>query len=308
MTVDAAPLGTRRRVARDVRAGQHGPVAWMAVPALAVFVLFAVLPLLGVLALSFTRWDGLGPINPAGTANWRSVLSDPDLLHSLWVTFEVMLYSWLVQTPISLLLGVFMAGRHRYRAVLAVFYFVPLLLSAAAIAVTYKALLDPNFGLGPGLGSDLLTQNWLGDPVLAMGVVIFIVSWQFIPFHALIYQGAVRQIPQSLFEAASLDGAGRLRTFFSITLPQLKYTIITSSTLMVVGSLTFFDLIFVLTAGGPGDATRVLALDMYRRGFGANQMGPASVIAVILVLVGLAIALGLRKLGGDTDESQLEGI
>ena len=101
-----------------------------------------------------------------------------------------------------------------------------------------------------------------------------------------------------MYEAAQIDGAGRIRQFFSITLPQLKYTIITSSTLMVVGSLTFFDLIFVLTAGGPGDATRVLALDMYKRGFQANLMGPASAIAVILVLVGLALALLLRRLGG----------
>ena len=184
---------------------------------------------------------------------------------------------------------------------------MPLLLSSAAIAITYKALLDPNFGLGPGLGSSLLTQDWLGRPHLALAVVIFVVSWQFIPFHSLIYQGAVRQIPTSMYEAAALDGAGRLRTFFSITLPQLKYTIITSSTLMVVGSLTFFDLIFVLTAGGPGDATRVLALDMYRLGFQANQMGPASVIAVILVLVGLGLALLLRRLGGSTTSSQLEG-
>ncbi len=308
MTAEAAPLPSRRSVSRGARAGQHGPVAWMALPALAVFLIFAVIPLGGVLALSFTQWDGLGAIHPNGIANWRSVLKDPALPHSLWVTFEVMFYSWLVQTPISILLGVFMAGRQRYRAVLAVFYFIPLLLSAAAIAVTFKALLDPNFGLGPGLHSDLLTRNWLGQPALAMGVIIFIVSWQFIPFHSLIYQGAVRQIPRSLYEAASLDGAGRTRTFTSITLPQLKYTVITSSTLMVVGSLTFFDLIFVLTGGGPGDATRVLALDMYRRGFGANQMGPASVIAVILVLVGLAIALGLRRLGGRADESQLEGI
>ncbi len=308
MTTQTAPSAPRRSRSRGAGVGQHGPVAWMILPALIVFLVFAVFPLLGVLALSFTKWDGLGAIHPTGFDNWISVLRDPDLLHSLWVTFEVAFYSWLVQTPISILLGVFMAGRHRYRAVLAVFFFVPLLLSAAAIAVTYKALLDPNFGLGPGLHSDLLTQNWLGDPVLAMGVIIFIVSWQFIPFHSLIYQGAVRQIPLSLYEAASLDGAGRVRTFFSITLPQLKHTIITSSTLMVVGSLTFFDLIYVLTGGGPGDATRVLALDMYRRGFGANQMGPASVIAVILVLVGLVIALGLRRLGGNADESQLEGI
>ena len=123
-------------------------------------------------------------------------------------------------------------------------------------------------------------------------------SWQFIPFHSLIYQGAVRQIPRSMYEAAEIDGAGRVRQFWSITLPQLKYTIVASSTLMVVGSLTFFDLIFVLTAGGPGDATRTLALDMYKTGFQANLMGPASAIAVILVLVGLALALLLRRIGG----------
>ena len=109
------------------------------------------------------------------------------------------------------------------------------------------------------------------------------------------------------FEAALIDGAGRVRQFLNITLPQLKYTVITSSTLMVVGSLTFFDLIFVLTAGGPGDATRNLALEMYITGFQANLMGPASAIAVILVLLGLAVALLLRRLGGSTTASQLEG-
>jgi raffinose/stachyose/melibiose transport system permease protein len=117
----------------------------------------------------------------------------------------------------------------------------------------------------------------------------------------------VRQIPDSMYEAAQIDGAGRVRTFFSITLPQLKYTIITSSTLMVVGSLTFFDLIYVLTGGGPGNATNALALQMYRLGFQANLMGPASAIAVILVLVGLGLSLLLRRLGGRSDESQLEG-
>jgi len=172
----------------------------------------------------------------------------------------------------------------------------------------FKSLLDPNFGLGAGLGVDLLVQDWLGRPHLALATVVFVVSWQFIPFHTLIYQGGVRQIPAALYEAAQIDGAGRLRQFFSITLPQLKFTIITSSTLIVVGSLTFFDLIFVLTAGGPGDATRVLALDMYKRGFMGNQMGPASAIAVILVLLGLLLAVLLRRLGGrDASESQMEG-
>lgn len=279
----------------------------MALPALAMFLLFGVVPLVGVLVLSFAQWDGLGAIHTAGLSNWRSVLSDPGLPHAVLVTFEVMILSWAVQTPMSLLLGVFLAGRQRYRALLAVLYFIPLLLSSAAIAITYKALLDPNFGLGAGLHLGFLTQDWLGKGNLALGVVIFVVSWQFIPFHSLIYQGGVRQIPTSMYEAASIDGAGRVRQFFSITVPQLKYTIITSSTLMIVGSLTFFDLIFVLTAGGPGDATRVLALDMYKRGFQANLMGPASVIAVMLVLLGLVLALLLRRLGGSTTASQQEG-
>ncbi|MEV8374786.1 sugar ABC transporter permease [Kribbella sp. NPDC056861] len=302
----AAPTVVRARRTPS-HAGRSGSVAWMALPALAIFTVFGVVPLVGVLLLSFVQWDGLGALHPAGFANWRTVLSDPGLPHSLFVTFEIMILSWAAQTPISLLLGVFLAGRQRYRALLAVLYFVPLLLSSAAIAITYKALLDPNFGLGAGLHLEFLTQDWLGRDHLALGVVIFVVSWQFIPFHSLIYQGGVRQIPTTMYEAASIDGAGRIRQFFSITVPQLKYTIITSSTLMVVGSLTFFDLIFVLTAGGPGDATRVLALDMYKRGFQANLMGPASVIAVLLVLIGLALALLLRRLGGSTTASQQEG-
>ena len=279
----------------------------MALPALLMFFAFGVIPLIGVLALSFTTWDGIGPIHPSGLTSWKATLTDPGLPHALWVTFEIMILSWLVQTPLSILIGVFIAAQKRYRAVLAVLYFIPLLLSSAAISITYKALLDPNFGLGTGLGLDVLNQDWLGDSTLAMGVLIFVVSWQYIPFHSLIYQGAVRQIPTSMYEAAQIDGAGRIRQFFSITLPQLKYTIITSSTLMVVGSLTFFDLIFVLTGGGPGDATRALALRMYQMGFQANLMGPASAIAVILVLVGLLLAQLLRRLGGRGDESQLEG-
>ena len=282
-------------------------LTWMALPAFLVFLAFGVIPLLGVLALSFTTWDGIGPIVPSGLTSWKYTLTDAGLPHALWVTFEIMVLTWVVQTPMSILIGTFLAGHQRYREVIAVLYFIPLLLSSAAIAITFKALLDPNFGLGAGLHLPILSQDWLGEPRLAMATLIFVVSWQFIPFHALIYQGAVRQIPTSMYEAALIDGAGRVRQFFSITLPQLKYTIITSSTLMLVGAITFFDLIFVLTAGGPGDATRNLALEMYITGFQGNLMGPASAIAVILVLLGLAVALLLRRLGGSSTESQLEG-
>ncbi|WP_369055511.1 carbohydrate ABC transporter permease [Kineococcus terrestris] len=290
------------------KTGGTGTLWWLVLPALAFFTFFGIVPLVGVFALSFTDWDGIGPVEFAGLSSWTAVLRDPELPNALLVTFLIMALSWLFQTPISLLIGVFTAGYQRYRAFLAVLYFIPLLLSSAAIAIVYKALLDPNFGIGASLGLGILDQDWLGRRWLALGVVIFVVSWQFVPFHSLIYQGGVRQIPASMYEAAQLDGAGRVKQFFHITVPQLKYTIITSSTLMVVGSLTFFDLIFVLTQGGPGNATRALALDMYLRGFRASLMGQASAIAVILVLVGLALALLLRRLGGkDANSSQLEG-
>jgi len=295
-------------VATDQRVGRREvPLAVLPLPALAIFVLFAIVPLFGVLFLSFTRWDGIGAILPNGLGSWRTVLADPMTWHALWLTLLTMVFTWLIQTPLSLLLGTFIAGQQRYRGVLAVFYFLPLLLSSAAIAIAFKALLDPNFGLGAGLHLSFLNQDWLGVD-LAFPVVLAVIAWQFIPFHTLLYQGGVRQIPDALYEAAEIDGAGRVQQFFHITIPQLKYTIITSSTLMLVGSLTYFDLVFVMTEGGPGNATRILALDMYIRGFKANQMGAASVIAVFLVILGLGLALGIQRLGGrDKTASQLEG-
>lgn len=279
----------------------------MAVPALVFFGVFAFVPLIGVVVLSFISWDGIGSMSLAGLDNWKAVLSDPGTYNALWLSLQVMVLSWLVQTPISLLLGTLIATRGKYRALLGVLYFLPMLLSSAAIAIAFKALLDPNFGMSLAFGIDAFAQDWLGDRSLALYVVIFVIAWQFVPFHTLLYQAGVRQIPVSLYEAAEIDGAGRVRQFFHITLPQLRYTIITSSTLMLVGSLTYFDLVFVLTEGGPGDATRILPLDMYLEGFRANHMGAASVLAVLLVGFGLALALALSRFSSFRRGSELEG-
>ena len=291
---------------RGVR--EAGPSWWLAAPALIFFLAFAVVPLIGVVFLSFTSWNGLGEIKLEGLSSWTTVLTDPVTGNALVVTAKVMFFSFVVQAPVSLLLGVFTAGGQKYRAALAVLYFLPLLLSSAAVAIAFKALLDPNFGLGPGFNLPVLAQDWLGNSDLVLFVVVFVIAWQFVPFHTLIYQGGVRQIPTSLYEAAEIDGAGRFRQFWNITLPQLKYTIITSSTLMVVGSLAYFDLIFVLTGGGPGYSTRLLPLHMYLTGFKANDMGAASALGVMLIVIGLVLALVLQRLGGkNRNASQLEG-
>lgn len=299
----AAAGGAARRKPR-----RTGVSTWFAAPALALFGLFALVPLAGVVVLSFMSWDGLGTPAWTGLDNWQKAIADDVTRDAFVLTIKVTVFSWLIQAPASLLLGVFMAGRQRYRAVLSVLFFLPLLFSAAAVGIAFKSLLDPNFGIGQALGVDWLAKDWLGDPQLALAVVLFVIAWCFVPFHSLLYQAGVRQIPGSLYEAARLDGAGTVQQFFHITLPQLKYTIITSSTLMIVGSLTYFDLIFVLTGGGPGNATRILPLDMYLLGFRSYDMGRASVVAVVLVTVGLGVSIALNRLSGAHKmDSQMEG-
>lgn len=120
----------------------------MAAPALLLFGLFGLVPLVGVVVLGLTRWDGLGSIGWAGFANWSAVLADGATWQALGLTVKVMAVSWLVQTPIALALGVFQAPRGRLRALFAVLFFLPLLLSAVAIGLTWQALLDPSFGIG----------------------------------------------------------------------------------------------------------------------------------------------------------------
>lgn len=278
---------------------RQGPSFLMALPAVLFFGFFALIPLGGVLVISFMEWNVLSSPSWVGLDNWDTVLNDrPFTWRALSLTVVFVVGSYIFQAPVALLLGVFMAGAQRYRALLSVLYFLPLLFSSVAVGLTFQSLFSPYYGISAALPFDWLPNDWLANSDLVMYVMIFVVGWCFVPFHALLYQAGVRQIPTDMYEAATIDGAGRVRTFFSITLPQLRYTIITSSTLMLVGSLTYFDLIFVLTGGQPQDSVRILPLDMYITGFGANNLGYASVIAVILVAIGLAMSLGLNKISG----------
>ncbi|MEB8338225.1 carbohydrate ABC transporter permease [Streptomyces endophyticus] len=279
-------------------------------PALAVFGVFALLPLIGVAALSFTSWNGLG--NPAfnGLDNWQQLFANPATWSSLKVTLILTALGWLLQTPLALLLGVWAAGTQRLRAVFSALYFLPLLLSGAAVALVWKALLDPTFGLSGQLGSWFGSDgDFLSSPSGALACVLAVGAWQFVPFHMLMYQAAARNVPAQLYEAATLDGAGRVRQFFAITLPQLRNTVVTSSTLMVVGSMTTFETILILTNGGPGTATQILPFRMYQQAFMSFEMGPAAALATVLVLFGTGLSLLIVRFSGFTKmNSTLEGI
>ncbi|MGW2401046.1 carbohydrate ABC transporter permease [Kitasatospora sp. NPDC001664] len=282
--------------------------AWAA-PAALFFTLFALVPLLLVAVLSFTSWNGINEPTFNGLDNWTALVHDPVMIQSIWTTLLLTALGVAAQTPVSILLGVWAAGHQRNRAVLSAIYFVPLLLSATAVSVVWRAVLDPNFGVPSQLTWLFGDGNLLGTRSGAIGVLTFVGVWQFTPLHSLIYQGGARAIPQVLYQAAAIDGAGRVRQFLHVTLPQLRNTVITSTVLMVVGGLTTFDTVLILTQGGPGTDTTVSAYYMYQKAFKGFDFGAGSAIALVLVVVATLISLAVvRFTGYDEMRSTAEGI
>ena len=309
LTATAPSVTAPRRVRRPGGPNVGRPGIGWALPATAFFAAFAVAPLVLVAVLSMTTWSGLGPPQYAGFANWRTLLHDPVMRTSIWLSLVLTALGVVAQTPLSVLIGVWAAGPQRNRAVLSAVYFVPLLLSSAAISVLWRALLDPNFGVPAQMQWLFGDGNLFGHRSTAIAVLVFVSTWQFTPFHTLIYQGAARNIPQVLYDAARIDGAGRVRQFFSITLPQLKNAFITSVILMVVGGLTTFDTVLILTQGGPGTDTTITAYYMYEKAFKGFDFGTGSAIALVLVVASTLISLVLvRATGYDKMRSELEGL
>ncbi|MEU7315883.1 sugar ABC transporter permease [Streptomyces sp. NPDC007083] len=311
MTRTAIPRknnGTVRK-ATPSRYGAGRPGLLWAAPAAVFFGLFAIVPLIMVAVLSFTAWDGLSDPEFVGLANWRTLLDDPLMAKSLWLSVLITALGVIVQTALSILLGVWAAGHQRNRAVLSAIYFVPLLLSIAAVSVLWRALLDPNLGVPAQVTWLFGDGNLFGTQSSAIAVLVFVSTWQFTPLHTLIYQGAARAVPPVLYQAAEIDGAGRVRQFFHVTLPQLRNAIITSTILMVVGGLTTFDTVLILTQGGPGSDTTISAYYMYQKAFKSFDYGSASAIALLLVLVSTLISLIVARLSGyDKMRSTMEGL
>lgn len=295
----ATPLVKKRGGGAAAGSNVGRPHVGWALPGILFFAAFAIVPLALAVYLSFCHWDGLTSPTVTGLDNWTRLFKDPEFRSATWLSFLLTVISWAFQTPVSLLLGVWAAGRQKSRAVLSAIFFIPLLLSTAAIALLFHALLDPNFGviakIGPWIGID---PNIMGSSTGALLTVAFVGGWQFMPFHTLIYQGGARQIPEVLYQAASIDGAGMVRQFFHITLPQLRNTITTSSVLMIVGSLTYFDTVLIMTKGGPGTDTTILPYLMYRTGFQTYDLGYAATLATALVVVATALSLVLVRFSG----------
>lgn len=294
-------------------AGSRRVVSSFAGPAIALYAFFALIPLVLAVVLGFTDYSSAhGTFSFNGVANWVRLARDSLVQQSIVLTLIVIALCWVVQTGLGLLLGVFLAGPQRYRAVLSVIFFMPIVFSPVAVAITWENLFAPYYG---GIALTLhqaglpVTVNWLATPGQALYVVIFVTCWQYIPFQSMLFLAGARQIPADLYDAAVIDGAGRFGSFFHITVPQLRYTIVTSSILVLVGSLLYFEMFLVMTNGGPAGSTTVLSLAMYIRGFNGGQEGYGSAIATVLVVLGLLLSLlAVRISGFGAMRSQAEGV
>lgn len=301
IAVPARSAAPRRRGAGAPSRVGRPRLAW-ALPGLLFFALFALVPMAYAVYLSFTgNWGGIGSPHIQGATDWSRLFSDSEVRQATVTSIELTVLSWVFQTPIALLLGVWAAAaKHRNRAILSAVFFIPLVLSSTAITLLFKALLDPNFGLaktiGPAIG--FANGNILGTPHGALYALVFVSSWQWMPFHTLIYQGGARSIPEYFYQAAQIDGAGRVAQFRHITLPQLRNTITTSSVLMVIGSFTAFELIFLLTNGGPGNSTFTLGFTMYENAFSYFNFGYASALGTALVVISAIVSIVMVKLTG----------
>ncbi|WP_423247958.1 carbohydrate ABC transporter permease [Thermus thalpophilus] len=185
-------------------------------------------------------------------------------------------------------MGIYFAQRGFFREIVSTFSFLPLLFSSTAVGIIWLYILDPNLGVFYYF-SFMRGLNPLGENV-ALITLALVTSWQYVPFHTLLYQAAYQGIPQELYEAAALDGAEGWNVFWYITLPLLRPTLITSSLIVVVGSLTYFDLIWVMTQGGPGYATTNLPVYLYRLAFQSQEVGYGATVGAFLALAALFIS------------------
>ncbi len=264
-------------------------------PTLLALGVFVAWPIVDSFRLSLFEWNGVAPVkNWVGTENWSRLLQDGVFWRAVRNNFIIVVLSILIQIPMGMALAVLLdAGGRRFR-IFKVTYFLPMLMSTVAIGILFKYLYDPYFGLIntalEAVGLDFLAQPWLSQRSTALYAVIAVICWQYIPFYMLLLLAALGGIPGELREAALLDGATENQYFWRIVLPLMRGAIITASTLSLIGSLKYFDLIWVMTGGGPVNATELMATYMVKKTFQTFEMGYGATIASALFVIVMAVA------------------
>ena len=300
MTFQDAQQTASPRVERFASLKAARPIVVFLGPAVFFLVIFLLYPLISSFQLSLLDWNGLGTGERfVGFDNWVRLAQDTLFWNAVRNNLALAFFSVLFQIPIALLLAVVLDEASKGSRILKILYFLPLLMSSVALGVVFKNIYDPNFGPINGFLSaihlDGLVRDWLGDPRLTLGSVIVVICWQNIPFYMVLFLAGLSSFPRELGEAARLDGATESTIFWRIKLPFLQGTIRTAITLAIVGSMRYFDLIFIMTDGGPEGSSELMATHMFRTVFSSFQLGYGSTVAsAMFLIVTLVAAVTLR--------------
>jgi raffinose/stachyose/melibiose transport system permease protein len=283
----------------------HIAAAVFLLPAFVILAVYIVYPIIDTFINSTMRWRGMGTAKSfTGFDNWATLVKDVNFWNAFVNNIKIMFLSLLFQVPFAMALATFLDVTDRKGYVFKVVWFIPYLLSSVVIGVLFKFALDANAGIFASI-SKLFgggAVDLLGNPGAALYATIGVVCWQFIPFYMILYLAAYGTIPVDLFEAASIDGASRARYFWKISLPLLRPTVVSGMTLSIIGSLKYFDLIYVMTGGGPGTATELMGTYMFRTFFSHNNMGYGSAVASgMFILITLAALITITALNRKTE-------
>ncbi len=279
------------------------PLVWIA-PALILYVVFKLLPLIAGLYLSALRWNGIDPAQFVGFQNYLDFFNDPLVLTALMNNTLYAIGTVSGKIVLSLLLALLLnqalKGRSFYRTAL----FMPVVISFVVVSILWAWLYNPQFGLVnqllTSLGLKFLILDWLGSPKVALGSLMIVDIWKWYGFHMVIFIAGLQAIPNELYEASSIDGASRWDNFVHITLPLLRPIMLVNVMVSLMGGFNVFDIPYVMTEGGPANSTLVMALHIYIRGFKYYKFGYAAAMNyILLVIVTLVSAVQMRLMSGD---------
>lgn len=257
-------------------------------PTMIVFSVFVLFPVVFSFYLSFQEWNMFGGKREfIGLANYAAILQNPEFWSVLKNTVVYTLGTVPLNMALSLVIAFFLNKKLAGRKFLRTAFFTPVIMSSVAAAVIWRWVYEPNFGLANyvlGL-VHLPAVNWLNDPTAAMFALIVMGVWKSFGFNMVLFSAGLQGIPKHYYEAAEIDGAGRWRKFWNITIPLLSPTTFFVLIMTVIGSFQVFDTVYVLTSGGPLGTTKVLVFYLYEQAFKYFDMGYASAVAYLLFAI-----------------------
>ncbi|MFF1343171.1 carbohydrate ABC transporter permease [Streptomyces sp. NPDC058290] len=301
-TKEAVPAHPHARPARSLLRGlgSWASVAWFLVPALVLFLVFVLAPIVVAVYTGFFKWGGIGPLDDfISLENYATLFRDQVFLGDLRRGLYLIALSITVQLPFALFTAVLLNQRLRGRAVYRMLFFAPYVLSEVVTAVLFTMIFLPGAGmadhLAGALGLEGLQGKWLADPSTVMPTLFVVMTWKYFGFHMMLFLAGLQSIPNEVLEAASIDGAGAWQRFRHVTLPLLGPTIRISAFLSIIGAIQLFDLVWVMTAGGPNHSSETMAISMFQFGFKRYQVGYASAISVVLFMISLVFSLFYQR-------------